>query len=356
MLQQTQTHHQTLLNNGRRSNSIEAVREALQHRETLPAGQVPLLFVPATAEEQVNDATKEAAKAAETAAAAAAKTAELKNKLAALKAKKEAATKRNANTRTAENAQRAAAAAVKAAEEAVKAAGETEARTVKVACGKLSDAVVDLQQLFGRAAPEPPARRDAPPPTESVPLNLKGTLRLAADMAHSAATLEELDVRCPPPKFPPLPNLGLKLWNPFGSRTATAAPPPPPPGGPGFTFADLLPEWPGSRDPPHVPQRAVPPQADMLLAAAAPPMPPTKGAPASLRLRLRTAHGFHKGDQNSVAAAAGNKRGNILKPANNSLHGEKGTKTVGNVAKGVMARRGGTRRTRRTRHRGTRRH
>ena len=97
----------------------------------------------------------------------------------------------------------------------------------------------------------------------------------------------------------------------------------------------------------------------MLLAAAAPPRPPHNGAPASLRLRLRTAHGFHSGDLNSVAAAAGNKRGHIFKPANNSLRGVKGTTNVGGVANRVKHRAagegGGTRR-RRTRHRGTRRH
>ena len=362
MQAQQRKQQQTLVINRGPNNSIEAVRKALQDREPLPAGQVPLLFVPAKVEEQVKTAVEKAAAAAKAAQAAAEETQELEKKLAALKAKKEAATKRNANTRAAENAQRAAAAAVKAAEEAVKAAGETEARTVKVACGELSNAAVDLQQLFVHAR-----TRDAPPPTEPVPLNLKGTLSLAADMAHSAATLGELDVRCPDPEFPPLPKLGLKLWNPFGSRTATAAPPPPPPGGPGYTLAAFLPRWPGHGGPPPVPQRAEPPQAAaILVAAAAPPRPHTEEEPASLRLRIHALPGLATpglSRQTDNANRTHGKRftkGNTFISLRNAIAAS-GAKPTGSPAAAAARRaagagEGGGTRTRRPRRRGTRRH
>ena len=359
----------TVVKYGNTGNSIGAVKERVQQREGVPANQQRLVFeVPANLEERVETAVEKAAAAAKAAQAAAEERQQVEQRLARFREKKAqkvkavaAANNRGAKIQAAENAQRAAAAAVEAAERAVKAAGVREKESVTVACGALSDAVVDLQQLFGSAVAS-----GVHQPTKSVTLDLKETLKLADNMARSAETLKELDVTCPLPKFPTLPTLpklpklGLTLPTLFGSRTATAAPPPPPPGGPGYTFAAFLPGWPGHGGPPHVPQRAEPPQAAMLLAAAAPPRPPTNEGPGTLRLRLRTAHGFREGDTGSVAAAAGNKRGNKFKPANNSLAGVKGTTNVGGIGERVKARAagagegGGTRRTRR--HRGTRRH
>jgi hypothetical protein len=354
----------TVVTHGNTRNSIEHAKRAIQNREGIPANQQRVVFeVPAKVEERVETAVEKAAAAAKAAQAAAKETEQLEQKLARLreiKAQKAAAAKRNANTRAAENAQRAATAAVKAAEKAVEAAGVIEKKRVTVACGDLAAAAVDIQQLFGSAVqPSEPTKHL---PTKSVTLDLNDTLKFADSMARSAATLEQLNATCPLPTFPTLPKLGLTLPKLFGDRTATAAPPPPPPSGPGYTFAGLLPRWPGHGGPPHVPQRAEPPQVAMLLAAAAPAKPPTNENPATLRLRLRTAHGFHKDDEGSVAAAAGNQANNFFKPANDSLKGIKGTQNVGGIGARVKARAagagegGGTRRRRRRRHRGTRRH
>lgn len=362
MLQQRQGPQQgTVLNNAAVVNATAFA----QKREGIPPNQKRLVFeVPAKEKEQAKTAIEEATEAAKAAEAAKAKTKALKEKLAQLKQnevqKKEAAKQANnsgANIQAAENAQRAAAAAVKAAEKAVKAAGETEARTVKVACGELSDAAVDLQQLFVSAVA---SKSGVHQPTNSVSLDLNGTLRLAKSLARSAATLEELDVTCPPPKFPTLPKLSLTLPNPFGSRTATAAPPPPPPGGPGYTLARLLPRWPGHGGPPHVPPAAEPPQAAaILVATAAPDRPPPNGAPASLRLRQRAPPGSRSTNNGFIKNSHLYKGAQMLNgQASGKLTGAKltGSPAAAAARRAAGAGEGGGTRRRRTRHRGTRRH
>ena len=202
-------------------------------------------------------------------------------------------------------------------------------------------------------------------PTNSVPLDLNGTLRFAKSLADSAATLEELNATCPDPKFP---KLSLTLPKLFGRTTATAAPPPPPPGGPGYTLAAFLPQWPGSGGPPPVPPAAEPPRAvaAMLLAAAAPPRPPNNGAPATLRLRQRALPGLATPGLTRITDNANSNHGKGFTKGHTfvalrSAIAASGAKATGSPAAAAAARaagagKGGGTRRRRTRHRGTRRH